>query len=83
MGRQIVWDGLGLPEVGDEVKFEVASTPVVQVGRVTQFEVERFDKTKHNSWRITVHMECRDGGAPYSMARLLEDIHPLTWTKPQ
>lgn len=82
MGRQIIWDGAGLPEVGDEVRFEVASTTAIQTGRVVSFDVSRYDKTRLNCWRIMVHMECGSPRDPYPMCRLLEDVYPPTWTKP-
>jgi hypothetical protein len=78
MGRQIIWDGRGLPEVGDEVLFEIGSSPAVQTGTVDRFEVVRYDKEKLNSWRIEVHMTCRSSEGSWPQMRLLEDVRPIT-----
>lgn len=78
MGRQTIWDGRGFPEVGDDVEFDVASTPVVQVGKVVRFEVARFNQAKLNCWRIEVHMTCCSTDGEWPQMRLLEEIRPLT-----
>lgn len=81
MGRQIIWDGAGLPEVGDEVLFEVASSPELQKGKIKSFEVSRYNKERLNCWRIMVHMTCGERPGEYPMARLLEEVYPLTHRK--
>lgn len=82
MGRKTVWDGKGLPSVGDEVLFNVASTPEIQSGVVESIDVERYDKNDMHSWRIMVHMSCVSTFKPndkYTMSRFLADIRPVFW----
>lgn len=83
MGRQSIWDGEGMPQIGDEVLFEVASTPEIQKGAVESIDVVRYDKTRLNTWRITVHMRVGSRQDSYKMARLLEEVYPLTYRKEQ
>ncbi len=70
-----------MPEVGDEVLFEVASSPDLQKGVVKSFDISRFDKERLNCWRIMVNMTCGKRPGEYPMARLLEEIYPLTYRK--
>jgi hypothetical protein len=82
MGRQIIWDGAGLPEIGDEVLFDVGSSRELQRGKVKELKAVRYDKTRLNCWRIEVHMTCDWAGIdPYPMMRLLEETYPLTFRK--
>jgi hypothetical protein len=82
MGRQIIWDGRGLPEVGDEVLFEVASrAETLQRGEVVRFEVSQLDKENLPCRRIEVHMTCRSGRQEWPNMRFLEEVYPLTFRK--
>lgn len=82
MGRQTIWDGRGLPEIGDEVLFDTASSGVCR-GFVDRFEVVRKNpsqcKNDSYAWRIEVHMTCRWAGIEaYPMMRSLEEVFSLT-----
>jgi hypothetical protein len=84
MGHIRLWDGHGLPDIGDEILYEVASKPNIQRGKVTRFEVDRVSKNEKGfCWRIRVFMDCvgMRPGTEFEMCRALEDVHPLTWKK--
>lgn len=83
MGRKTIWDGEGMPEIGDDVLLHLASLDRWCVHQVTGFEVRRVeieDEMIYPGWWIMVHLEVTGGGSVTQRnGRLLEDIRPLTF----
>jgi hypothetical protein len=83
MGHKTIWDGRGLPDIGDHVLF-ISGADKVTVGCVTAFTVDRPTQMDIGwTWRILVHMDCfsdlENLTGHYQNARNLEDLRPLDW----
>lgn len=74
MGRLKIWDGVSLPEVGDDVLVHLSREDLWIPHQVVGFQVDRWE----TGWRIEVKLEASADKRSSKNSRLLQDCYPLT-----
>lgn len=80
MGTKSIWDGVDLPEKGDEVLIHLASLDEWVRHRVSGYRIKTPCSGHKRSYLIFIQVDASDDRRSSKNERSLHEIRPLHWS---